>query len=193
MAIEVDYFHRDIRNLLGLRNANIAFESRVLGRRFLPPFTTGPIQTFGPFYEGALRRAGHQLQQALQPPLPARRQLHLRAGDRQFARDQFAPVRQLRRHGAGRHRNGDRPIERQRRIHPRQRHARAGGRDVPERTRSRQGTVRSGDRSRAAGQRHGRTAVPDSGQRHLPGAERLPLQPGIPRAACWSIPTATRR
>ena len=42
MSIEVDYFHRDIRNLLGVRNANIAFESRVLGRRFLPPFTTGP-------------------------------------------------------------------------------------------------------------------------------------------------------
>jgi Carboxypeptidase regulatory-like domain/TonB dependent receptor/TonB-dependent Receptor Plug Domain len=52
MAIEVDYFHRDIRNLLGIRNANIAFESRVLGRRFLPPFTAGPIQTFGPFFEG---------------------------------------------------------------------------------------------------------------------------------------------
>jgi hypothetical protein len=52
VAIEVDYFHRDIRNLLGIRSANIAFESRVLGRRFLPPFTTGPIITFGPFYEG---------------------------------------------------------------------------------------------------------------------------------------------
>jgi hypothetical protein len=52
MAIEADYFHRDIRNLLGLRYANIAFESRVLGRRFLPPFTTGPILTYGPFYEG---------------------------------------------------------------------------------------------------------------------------------------------
>ncbi len=52
MGIEVDYFHRDIRNLLGIRNANIAFESRVLGRRFNPPFTTGPIITFGPFYEG---------------------------------------------------------------------------------------------------------------------------------------------
>ncbi len=51
-AVEVDYFHRDIRNLLGLRSANIAFESRVLGRRFLPPFPQGPIQTFGPFYEG---------------------------------------------------------------------------------------------------------------------------------------------
>jgi hypothetical protein len=52
MSIEADYFHRDIRNLLGIRNANIAFESRVLGRRFLPPFTQGPIMTFGPFYEG---------------------------------------------------------------------------------------------------------------------------------------------
>jgi outer membrane receptor protein involved in Fe transport len=52
MAITVDYFHREMRNLLGLRNSNIAFESRVLGRRFLPPFTAGPIRTFGPFYEG---------------------------------------------------------------------------------------------------------------------------------------------
>jgi hypothetical protein len=52
MSIEADYFHRDIRNLLGIRNANIAFESRVLGRRFLPPFTSGPIITYGPFYEG---------------------------------------------------------------------------------------------------------------------------------------------
>jgi Carboxypeptidase regulatory-like domain/TonB dependent receptor-like, beta-barrel len=52
IAISVDYFHRDIRNLLGLRNSNIAFESRVLGRRFLPPFTQGPIRTFGPFFEG---------------------------------------------------------------------------------------------------------------------------------------------
>jgi hypothetical protein len=52
MAIEADYFHRDIQNLLGVRSANIAFESRVLGRRFNAPFTSGPIRTFGPFYEG---------------------------------------------------------------------------------------------------------------------------------------------
>jgi hypothetical protein len=52
MVVEVDYFHREIRNLLGVRSANLAFESRVLGRRFLPPFTQGPIRTFGPFYEG---------------------------------------------------------------------------------------------------------------------------------------------
>ncbi len=52
MSLEVDYFHRDIRNLLGIRNANIDFAARVLGRRFLAPFPQGPIQTFGPFYEG---------------------------------------------------------------------------------------------------------------------------------------------
>ncbi len=90
MAIEADYFHRDIRNLLGIRNANIAFESRVLGRRFLPPFTTGTDHHVRTVLRRAVRRADRQLQQALQPPLHARRQLHLRAGHRQFARDQLS-------------------------------------------------------------------------------------------------------
>ena len=52
MVVEVDYFHRDIQNLLGVRTSNLAFESRVLGVRFLPPSTGAPIQTFGPFFEG---------------------------------------------------------------------------------------------------------------------------------------------
>ena len=52
MVIEADYFHRAIRDLLGVRTSNLAFESRVLGRRFLPPFTQGAIRTFGPFFEG---------------------------------------------------------------------------------------------------------------------------------------------
>ena len=52
MMVEADYYHRDIRNLLGLRSANLAFESRLIGRTFLPPFTQGPINTFGPFFEG---------------------------------------------------------------------------------------------------------------------------------------------
>lgn len=52
MVIEADYFHRDIRNLLGIRSANIDFAARVLGRRFLPPFSAGPILTYGPFFEG---------------------------------------------------------------------------------------------------------------------------------------------
>ncbi len=52
MVVEVDYHHRDIRNLLGIRKSNLAFQSRVIGRTFLPPFTEGEIQTFGPFFEG---------------------------------------------------------------------------------------------------------------------------------------------
>lgn len=51
-VIEVDYFHRDIRNLLGVRKSNLAFQSRAVGRTFLPPFTAGEIETFGPFYKG---------------------------------------------------------------------------------------------------------------------------------------------
>jgi carboxypeptidase family protein/TonB-dependent receptor-like protein len=52
VVIEVDYYHRNIKNLLGVREANIAFSSRASSRSFLPPFTAGPIQTFGPWYEG---------------------------------------------------------------------------------------------------------------------------------------------
>ncbi|MGH9755323.1 MAG: TonB-dependent receptor [Blastocatellia bacterium] len=52
MVVEVDYYHREIRNILGPRQSNIDFKSRVAGRAFLPPFTAGPITTFGPFHEG---------------------------------------------------------------------------------------------------------------------------------------------
>lgn len=54
MVIEADYFHRDIKNLLGVRLSNLAFRSRVagIGRSFDAPNTTGQIQTFGPFFEG---------------------------------------------------------------------------------------------------------------------------------------------
>ena len=52
MLIEADYYHRDMKNLLGLRETNISFASRAASRQFLPPFTAGPIRTFGPWYEG---------------------------------------------------------------------------------------------------------------------------------------------
>ncbi len=52
LVFEVDYYHRNIKNLLGVRETNIAFSSRASSRSFLPPFTAGPIQTFGPWYEG---------------------------------------------------------------------------------------------------------------------------------------------
>jgi outer membrane receptor protein involved in Fe transport len=52
VVIEADFYHRNINNLLGVREANISFASRAASRQFLPPFTAGPIQTFGPWYEG---------------------------------------------------------------------------------------------------------------------------------------------
>jgi len=54
MVFEADYYHREIRNLLGVRLSNLAFRSRVagIGRSFDPPNTTGEIRTFGPFFGG---------------------------------------------------------------------------------------------------------------------------------------------
>ena len=52
VLIEVDYYHRNMNNMLGVREANISFASRASSRQFLPPFPAGPIQTFGPWYEG---------------------------------------------------------------------------------------------------------------------------------------------
>jgi hypothetical protein len=53
VVIEADYYHRTMKNLLGLRETNISFASRASSRQFLPPFTAGPIRTFGPWYEGS--------------------------------------------------------------------------------------------------------------------------------------------
>lgn len=54
MVIEADYFHREMKNLLGVRLSNLSFRSRVagIGRSFDPPNTLGEIRTFGPFFEG---------------------------------------------------------------------------------------------------------------------------------------------
>jgi hypothetical protein len=52
LVVEADYHHREMRNLLGVRLSNLAFRSRVTGRSFDPPNTTGEIRTFGPFFEG---------------------------------------------------------------------------------------------------------------------------------------------
>lgn len=53
MVIEADYFHREMRNLLGVRLSNLAFRSRVagIGRSFDPPGAP-ELPTFGPFFEG---------------------------------------------------------------------------------------------------------------------------------------------
>lgn len=52
LVVEGNYYHRNMNNLLGVRETNIAFSSRAASRSFLAPFTAGPINTFGPWYEG---------------------------------------------------------------------------------------------------------------------------------------------
>ncbi len=54
IVFAADYYHRDMRDLLGVRTSNLAFRSRVagIGRSFDPPNTTGEIRTFGPFFKG---------------------------------------------------------------------------------------------------------------------------------------------
>src|SRR5690606_9069708 len=53
MVIGVDYYHREMRDLLGVRLSNLAFRSRVagIGRSFDPPGSP-ELRTFGPFFEG---------------------------------------------------------------------------------------------------------------------------------------------
>ena len=54
MVVEANYYHRDMRNILGVRQTNIAFISRLPGHAttFEEPLTTSGISTFGPWYEG---------------------------------------------------------------------------------------------------------------------------------------------
>lgn len=51
-VLTADYYHREMRNLLGVRRTNLPFRARVVGRVFDPPFPTGALDTFGPWYEG---------------------------------------------------------------------------------------------------------------------------------------------
>jgi len=54
LAVYTDYFHKDIRNILGVRLTNLAFEARLPGRagETLPGTGTQPISTYGPWYGG---------------------------------------------------------------------------------------------------------------------------------------------
>jgi len=49
----VDYYHRDLHNILGVREVNLLFVSRLANsRQFSAPVTTGPAYDFGPWYSG---------------------------------------------------------------------------------------------------------------------------------------------
>lgn len=52
IVVAADYYHREMRDLLGRRTSNLAFRSRVTGRSFDAPNPGGEIQTFGPFFKG---------------------------------------------------------------------------------------------------------------------------------------------
>jgi hypothetical protein len=54
LMIRFDYHHRDIRNMPGVRTANLAFEARLPGRsgQLQPGTGTRPIQSYGPWYQG---------------------------------------------------------------------------------------------------------------------------------------------
>ena len=53
-ALTIDYYHRDFRNILGIRDTNLAFEARLPGNTLeLQPGTGNTlIQGFGPTYRG---------------------------------------------------------------------------------------------------------------------------------------------
>jgi hypothetical protein len=53
LVVAADYYHRNMHNLLGVRESNISFVSRTGARTFLPPFAAGAINTFGPWYKGS--------------------------------------------------------------------------------------------------------------------------------------------
>ena len=54
MAAYADYFYKDIRNILGVRLTNLAFEARMPGHagETLPGTGDQPINTYGPWYSG---------------------------------------------------------------------------------------------------------------------------------------------
>jgi TonB dependent receptor len=54
LAAYADYFHRDIRNILGVRLTNLAFEARLpdFTGETLPGTGTQPINTYGPWFSG---------------------------------------------------------------------------------------------------------------------------------------------
>jgi len=53
-VIQADYYHRDIRNMLGVRTTNLAFVARIPGHagELQPGTGTRPILSYGPWYQG---------------------------------------------------------------------------------------------------------------------------------------------
>lgn len=58
--LKAEYFHRDIRDIAGVRLTNIAFDARILGneRHFEDPSPLQEIRGFGPWYKGTYNALG---------------------------------------------------------------------------------------------------------------------------------------
>ncbi|HXJ40593.1 MAG TPA: TonB-dependent receptor [Bryobacteraceae bacterium] len=54
LVILADYYHRDIKNILGVRTTNLAFEARIPGHtgQLQAGMGSRPILSYGPWYEG---------------------------------------------------------------------------------------------------------------------------------------------
>jgi hypothetical protein len=54
VVVQVDYHHRDIRDMLGVRTTNLAFDARMPGLtgKLQPGTGSRPILSYGPWYEG---------------------------------------------------------------------------------------------------------------------------------------------
>jgi outer membrane receptor protein involved in Fe transport len=54
LVVQADYHHRDIRNMLGIRTTNLAFEARIPGHigELQPGTGDRPIESYGPWYQG---------------------------------------------------------------------------------------------------------------------------------------------
>lgn len=54
LVVQAGYHHRDVRNMLGVRTTNLAFEARLPNRagRLQPGTGSRPIHSYGPWYQG---------------------------------------------------------------------------------------------------------------------------------------------
>jgi hypothetical protein len=54
IVVQADYYHRDIRHMLGVRTTNLAFEARMPGHtgELQPGTGSTPIESYGPWYQG---------------------------------------------------------------------------------------------------------------------------------------------
>ncbi len=182
VVFEADYYHREIRDLLGVRLSNLAFRSRVagIGRSFDPPNTTGEIRTFGPFFEGKYdglvlnltKRLSHRF-------LLGANYTYSKATDNSLGiftnpTDQFIGTAPVVVEPCPSSNTGCTP---QTNVHKQKRQFRRAGGNICKWSGSGQRPVRPGAGSYLSDQWAGGSSLAVSDRRDLQGAERISLQP----------------